>query len=113
MSVNSTETSAEPPLLTTSEVWHYMAEFYSGAGRGYNGRDIRRKGEAMRRGGLIIALYLIVGIIVAIAQDYFENLGNVNSILELLVAILLWPLILFGVDINIGGGGGGGNGGGS
>jgi hypothetical protein len=69
----------------------------------------------MRRGGLIIVLYLIVGIIVAIAQGYFENLGNVNSILELLVAIVLWPLILFGVDINIGGGGngGGGNGGGS
>jgi hypothetical protein len=75
--------------------------------------DIYRKGEAMRRGGLIVALYLIVGIIVAIAQGYFENLGNVNSILELLVAIVLWPLILFGVDINIGGGGGGGNGGGS
>jgi hypothetical protein len=72
----------------------------------------------MRRGGLIIALYLIVGIIVAIAQGYFRNLGNVSSVLELLVAIVLWPLILFGVDINIGGvgdgnGGGGGNGGGS
>jgi hypothetical protein len=69
----------------------------------------------MRRGGLIIALYLIVGIIVAIAQGYFENIGNVSSVLELLVAILLWPLILFGVDINIGGvdGGGGGNGGGN
>ena len=66
----------------------------------------------MRRGGLIIALYLIVGIIVAIARGYFENIGNVNSVLDLLVAILLWPLILFGVDINIGGGdGGGGNGG--
>ena len=78
----------------------------------------------MRRGGLIIALYLIVGIIVAIAQGYFENIGNVSSVLELLVAIVLWPLVLFGVDINIGGvgdgnggggngGGGGGNGGGS
>jgi hypothetical protein len=65
----------------------------------------------MRRGGLIIALYLIVGIIVAIAQGYFENLGNVNNILELLVAILLWPLILFGVEINIGGANGGGGGG--
>jgi hypothetical protein len=70
----------------------------------------------MRRGGLIVALYLIVGIIVAIARGYFQNIGNVNSVLELLIAIVLWPLILFGVDINIGGGnggGGGGNGGGS
>jgi hypothetical protein len=70
----------------------------------------------MRRGGLIVALYLIVGIIVAIARGYFQDIGNVNSVLELLIAIVLWPLILFGVDINIGGGnggGGGGNGGGS
>jgi hypothetical protein len=70
----------------------------------------------MRRGGLFVLLYLLVGIIVAVARGYFENLGNISSILELLVAIVLWPLILFGVDINIGGvdgGGGGGNGGGS
>jgi hypothetical protein len=71
----------------------------------------------MRRGGLIIALYLIVGIIVAIAQGYFQNIGNISSVLELLVAIVLWPLVLFGVDINIGGvgdgNGGGGNGGGN
>ena len=70
----------------------------------------------MRRGGLIFLLYLLIGIIVAITQGYFRNIGNVSSILELLVAIVLWPLILFGVDINIGGvdgGGGGGNGGGS
>jgi hypothetical protein len=70
----------------------------------------------MRRGGLIFLLYLLIGIIVALTQGYFQNLGNVSSILELLVAIVLWPLILFGVDINIGGvdgGGGGGNGGGS
>jgi hypothetical protein len=75
----------------------------------------------MRRGGLIIALYLIVGIIVAIAQGYFQDAGTLNGVLELLIAIILWPLILFGIDINIGGanggggggGGGGGNGGGS
>jgi hypothetical protein len=68
----------------------------------------------MRRGGLIFLLYLLIGIIVALTQGYFQNLGNVSSILELLVAIVLWPLILFGVDINIGGvDGGGGNGGGS
>ena len=72
----------------------------------------------MRRGGLIILLYLVIGVIVAVAQGYFQKLGNISSILELLVAIVLWPLILFGVDINIGGveggnGNGGGNGGGS
>jgi hypothetical protein len=70
----------------------------------------------MRRGGLIIGIYLVVGLVVAIAQGYFNNVGGVGDVVEILVAILIWPLVLFGVDINIGGlengGGNGGNGGG-
>ena len=69
----------------------------------------------MRRGGLILGIYLVVGLVVAIAQGYFNNVGGVGDVVEILVAILIWPLVLFGVDINIGGledGGGGGNGGG-
>jgi hypothetical protein len=67
----------------------------------------------MRRGGLIVGIYLLVGLVVAIAQGYFNNVGGAGDIVEILVAILIWPLVLFGVDINIGGienGGGGGNG---
>jgi hypothetical protein len=73
----------------------------------------------MRRGGLIVGIYLLVGLVVAIAKGYFNNVGGVSDIVEILVAILIWPLVLFGVDINIGGieggdgGGNGGNGGGS
>jgi hypothetical protein len=69
----------------------------------------------MRRGGLILGIYLLVGLVVAIAKGYFNNVGGVGDIVEILVAILIWPLVLFGVDINIGGiegGDGGGNGGG-
>jgi hypothetical protein len=68
----------------------------------------------MRRGGLILGIYLLVGLVVAIAKNYFDNVGGVGDIVEILVAILIWPLVLFGVDINIGGlEGGGGNGGGN
>jgi hypothetical protein len=68
----------------------------------------------MRRGGLILGIYLLVGLVVAIAKGYFNNVGGVSDVVEILVAILIWPLVLFGVDINIGGleGGGDGNGGG-
>jgi hypothetical protein len=69
----------------------------------------------MRRGGLILGIYLVVGLVVAIARGYFNNVGGVGDVVEILVAILIWPLVLFGVDINIGGlenGGGGGDGGG-
>ena len=68
----------------------------------------------MRMGGVILLIYIVAGVIVAAMNDYFQGLGNLNSILEAIVAVLAWPLILFGVDINFAGnsGGGGGNGGG-
>jgi hypothetical protein len=68
----------------------------------------------MRTGGVILLIYVVVGVIVAAMNDYFQGLGNITEILEAIVAVLAWPLILFGVDINFAGNGGGdgGNGGG-
>lgn len=67
----------------------------------------------MRRGGLILVVYLLVGVIVALTQGYFEGLGNITDILEAVVAVLIWPLVLIGVDVNFSGGGNGGGGGGN
>jgi len=71
----------------------------------------------MRAGGIILLLYIVVGVIVAATNGYFQGLGNLESILEMIVAVLAWPLVLLGVDINFSGvggdGGGGGGGGGS
>jgi hypothetical protein len=69
----------------------------------------------MRAGGVILLLYIVVGVIVAATNDYFQALGNITNILQAIVAVLAWPLILLGVDINFAGdlnGNGGGNGGG-
>jgi hypothetical protein len=68
----------------------------------------------MRTGGVILLIYVVVGVIVAAMNDYFQGLGNITEILEAIVAVLAWPLILLGVDINFAGNGGGdgGNGGG-
>ena len=65
----------------------------------------------MRAGGLIMGIYIVVGVIVAAAKGYFGDINNISEILELIVAILIWPAVLFGVDINIGGVNGGGGGG--
>ncbi|MGH2787939.1 MAG: hypothetical protein ACRDJV_08515 [Actinomycetota bacterium] len=62
----------------------------------------------MRGSGIIAIVYLVIGVLVAAARDYFERLGSVQGILSLLLAIVLWPLILFGVDIRIGKDGDGG-----
>ncbi len=46
-------------------------------------------------------LYLVIGVIVAAINDYFDNVGSVIRILEAFLAVLLWPLVLVGVDINL------------
>jgi hypothetical protein len=60
-------------------------------------------------------------VVVAAIRGYFADLGGVTQILELIVAVLVWPLLLIGIDINLtdganglnGGDGGGPNGGGN
>jgi len=51
--------------------------------------------------GPIGLIYIVVGIIVAAIENYFDNVGSAVRIGEALLAVLLWPLILFGVDINL------------
>ena len=46
-------------------------------------------------------LWLIVGIIVAATHDYFERLDTVRLLLSAVLAVLLWPLVLLGIDLHI------------
>jgi hypothetical protein len=55
---------------------------------------------AMRSNLLWIA-YLVVGVIVAADENYFKNLDDLVEILEAGLAVIAWPLLLFGVDINL------------
>ena len=54
----------------------------------------------MRIGSLGL-IYLVIGIIVAATHDYFDRVGSVLRIIEALLAVLLWPLVLLGIDINL------------
>lgn len=55
-------------------------------------------------------VYLVIGLLVAAQKDYLGDIGSVSEIINLLLAILLWPLVLLGVKFNIkmGGDGDGG-----
>ena len=73
----------------------------------------------MRIGGIIAIVYLVIGVLVAVNRDYLGDINSVGALIDLLLAIVLWPLVLLGVDINLAGGdgkgggkGGKGNGGG-
>lgn len=55
----------------------------------------------MRRGmaTVIVIVYLVIGLVVAQTNDYLKGLGNLKPIVSAVLAIILWPLILVGVDI--------------
>jgi hypothetical protein len=46
-------------------------------------------------------LWIVVGVVVAAIYDYFDALGTIGKVLTAIVAVLFWPLLLFGFDITI------------
>ena len=55
----------------------------------------------MRLGSILGLIYLVIVIIVAYQRDYFENLERIKGIISAILAVLLWPLLLLGVDVRI------------
>lgn len=49
-------------------------------------------------GGLI---YTVIGFFVANSQGYLA-ITDINSILSAVLAVLLWPLLFFGVNLHLG-----------
>lgn len=56
---------------------------------------------------IILVVYLVVGVVIANNHHYFEHLHGVNAIVSAILAVVLWPLVLLGVSLHIGGGNGG------
>jgi hypothetical protein len=58
----------------------------------------------MRRGrsiSLVLAVYLLIGIIVAYDRDYLTS-RLLKSLVSALLAIFLWFLLLLDVDLHVG-----------
>ncbi len=53
----------------------------------------------MSIGGII---YLVLGLLVAASQNYFDHLTTIGRVLSAILAVIIWPLLLFGIDIRIG-----------
>jgi hypothetical protein len=58
--------------------------------------------------GIVVIVYLLVGVVVASGHHYLSNLHTVNGIVSAILAVILWPLVLLGVDLHLGGSKGGG-----
>jgi hypothetical protein len=53
------------------------------------------------RSSFLGLVYLVVGIAVAATHDYFEKLNTLRLVLSAVLAVLLWPLVLLGIDLHI------------
>jgi hypothetical protein len=54
-----------------------------------------------RRRSLVPLVWVVVGVVVAAVQDYFDSLGTTGRVLTAIAAVILWPILLFGFDISI------------
>ena len=52
------------------------------------------------RFSLLTLVYLAVGVVVALTNGY-NSVAGLSEILSLIVAIILWPAVLFGVDLHL------------
>ena len=52
-------------------------------------------------GAVLLVLYIIIGVVVAAGHDYFEHLDTLKPIASAVLSVLLWPLVLFGINLQI------------
>jgi hypothetical protein len=50
---------------------------------------------------IISFVYLLVGVVIAHSHKYFAHLSTFKPLVSAALAIVLWPLILIGVNLHI------------
>jgi hypothetical protein len=53
------------------------------------------------RPSLFTLVYVVIGVVVAAVNDYFDSFGTIGRVLSAIFAVVLWPLVLIGFDIRI------------
>ncbi|HEY6651047.1 MAG TPA: hypothetical protein VI276_07520 [Actinomycetota bacterium] len=54
-----------------------------------------------RRMWFLLIVYVVIGVIVAVSHHYFAHLDGVKPIVAGVLAVLLWPLVLIGVNLHL------------
>jgi hypothetical protein len=55
----------------------------------------------MRRTTLLLIVYLVIGVVVAYAENYLENVDRTKRLISAALAVALWPLVLVGFDVKV------------
>ncbi len=51
--------------------------------------------------GVVGLVYLVVGVVVASNERYLRDVDTVREMVSAVLAIVLWPLVLLGIDLRI------------
>ena len=52
----------------------------------------------MRLGTII---WLVIGVLLAASHHYFANVNGIRQVVSAALAILLWPLLLLGINLHV------------
>ncbi len=50
---------------------------------------------------LLFVIYIAIGAVVAATHHYWSNLHTIKQVISALLATVLWPLILVGINLHI------------
>ena len=50
---------------------------------------------------LVLLIYIAIGVALAANRNYLDNLDTAKRLVSALLAIVLWPLLLAGIDLHI------------
>lgn len=53
------------------------------------------------RSGLGSLIWIIVGIVIAASHHYFNHASAIKPIVSAILAIVLWPLVLLGINLHV------------
>ena len=45
-------------------------------------------------------IYLAIGLVIALTHGY-NSVASLSDVLSLIIAVVLWPAVLFGVDLHL------------
>jgi hypothetical protein len=54
-----------------------------------------------RHQSLVAFVYLVLGVGVAAAHDYFDRVDAVKLVLSAVLAVAFWPLVLLGINLRV------------
>ncbi len=50
--------------------------------------------------GIIGVVYIVAGVFIANSQGYLANLTTLPHILSAILAVVLWPLLIMGINLH-------------